>query len=42
MITHDSNEEIKYDVFMRLNTGSVHLTEQELRNVYIGEVLINC
>lgn len=32
MITHDSNEEIKYDVFMRLNTGSVHLTEQELRN----------
>ena len=32
MITHDSNEEIKYDVFMRLNAGSVHLTEQELRN----------
>lgn len=32
MITHDSNEDIKYDVFMRLNTGSVHLTEQELRN----------
>lgn len=32
MITHDSNESIKYDVFMRLNTGSVHLTEQELRN----------
>lgn len=32
MITHDSNEDIKYDVFMRLNTGSVHLNEQELRN----------
>lgn len=32
MITHDSNESIKYDVFMRLNTGSVRLTEQELRN----------
>ena len=32
MITHDSNEEIKYDVFMRLNTGSVHLNEQELTN----------
>lgn len=32
MISSDSNEEIKYDIFMRLNTGSVHLTEQELRN----------
>lgn len=32
MISNTSNEEIKYDVFMRLNTGSVHLTEQELRN----------
>lgn len=32
MISQDSNEEIKYDVFMRLNSGSVHLTEQELRN----------
>lgn len=39
MITHDSNEEIKYDVFMRLNTGSVHLTEQELRNcLYRGNL----
>lgn len=39
MITHDSNEEIKYDVFMRLNTGSVHLTEQELRNcLYRGSL----
>ena len=39
MITHDSNEDIKYDVFMRLNTGSVHLTEQELRNcLYRGNL----
>ena len=39
MITNDSNEEIKYDVFMRLNTGSVHLTEQELRNcLYKGSL----
>lgn len=39
MITHNSNEEIKYDVFMRLNTGSVHLTEQELRNcLYRGSL----
>ena len=39
MITHDSNEEIKYDVFMRLNTGSVHSTEQELRNcLYRGSL----
>ena len=39
MITHDSNEEIKYDVFMRLNTGSVHLNEQELRNcLYRGNL----
>ncbi len=32
MITADSNDDIKYDIFMRLNTGSVHLNEQELRN----------
>ncbi len=39
MITNDSNEDIKYDVFMRLNTGSVHLTEQELRNcLYKGSL----
>lgn len=28
----DSHPEIKYDVFMRLNRGSVKLNEQELRN----------
>lgn len=32
MITNDSHEEIKYDVFMRLNRGAVKLNEQELRN----------
>ena len=38
VISHDSNEEIKYDVFMRLNRGSVKLNEQELRNcLYRGE-----
>ena len=28
----ETHPEIKYDVFMRLNTGSVKLSEQELRN----------
>lgn len=38
VISHDSHEEIKYDVFMRLNRGSVKLNEQELRNcLYRGE-----
>lgn len=32
MVTADSNDDIKYDIFMRLNTGAVHLNEQELRN----------
>ncbi len=32
VISHDSHEDIKYDVFMRLNRGSVKLNEQELRN----------
>jgi hypothetical protein len=46
VISHDSNEEIKYDVFMRLNRGSVRLNEQELRNcLYRGnfnEMLKEC
>lgn len=38
MVTADSNEDIKYDIFMRLNTGAVHLNEQELRNcLYRGK-----
>jgi uncharacterized protein DUF262 len=32
VIANDSHEEIKYDVFMRLNRGAVKLNEQELRN----------
>ena len=32
LITKESHPEMKYDVFMRLNRGSVKLTEQELRN----------
>jgi len=32
LIFHDSHPEIKYDIFMRLNTGSVRLKAQELRN----------
>lgn len=39
MITEDSNDDIKYDIFMRLNTGAVHLNEQELRNcLYRGKL----
>lgn len=35
----ESHPEIKYDVFMRLNTGAVKLNEQELRNcLYRGEL----
>lgn len=38
MISSDSDPNIKYDVFMRLNRGSVKLSEQELRNcLYRGE-----
>ncbi|HAS8329498.1 TPA: DUF262 domain-containing protein [Vibrio vulnificus] len=34
----ETHPEIKYDVFMRLNTGSVRLNEQELRNcLFRGE-----
>ncbi|TAE74636.1 MAG: DUF262 domain-containing protein [Bacteroidetes bacterium] len=32
LISEDSHPEIKYDMFMRLNRGSIHLNEQELRN----------
>lgn len=39
VISSDSHEEIKYDVFMRLNRGSVRLNEQELRNcLYRGSL----
>lgn len=37
VITEDSHEDIKFDVFERLNTGSVRLSDQELRNcIYRG------
>ncbi len=32
IIDDDSSEEIKFDIFMRINQGSVKLNEQELRN----------
>lgn len=39
LLFNDSHPEIKYDIFMRLNTGSVKLKEQELRNcLYRGEL----
>lgn len=39
LIFKESNPEIKYDIFMRLNTGSVKLSEQELRNcLYRGDL----
>lgn len=39
VISYDSHPEIKYDVFMRLNTGAVKLNDQELRNcLYRGSM----
>ncbi|MDN4073869.1 hypothetical protein [Fictibacillus terranigra] len=39
LIFNDSHPEIKYDIFMRLNSGSVRLNEQELRNcLYRGNL----
>lgn len=38
VIFNDSHPEIKYDIFMRLNRGSITLNEQELRNcLYRGK-----
>lgn len=38
LLFEDSHPDIKYDIFMRLNTGSVNLKPQELRNcLYRGE-----
>jgi hypothetical protein len=37
VITEDSHADIKFDVFERLNTGAVRLSDQELRNsIYRG------
>ncbi|CAI7727839.1 MULTISPECIES: DUF262 domain-containing protein [Bacillus] len=39
LIFNDSHPEIKYDIFMRLNSGAVKLNEQELRNcLYRGRL----
>ncbi len=39
VLTQDSNPEVKFDVFERLNTGAVALSAQELRNcVYRGSL----
>lgn len=39
VVTEDSHPDIKFDVFERLNTGSVKLTPQELRNcIYRGQL----
>lgn len=39
LIFNDSHPEIKYDIFMRLNSGAVKLNEQELRNcLYRGSL----
>lgn len=41
IIDNDSSEEIKFDIFMRINQGSVKLNEQELRNcLYRGPLMI--
>jgi len=38
VVLQDSHPEIKYDIFLRLNRGSVRLNEQELRNcLYRGK-----
>lgn len=40
LITKESDPEMQYDVFMRLNRGAVHLNEQELRNcLFRGELI---
>lgn len=39
VILQESHSEIKYDIFQRLNRGSIRLNEQELRNcLYRGEL----
>lgn len=40
IIKKDSTEDIKYDIFSRINSGSIKLNNQELRNVmYRGELI---
>lgn len=40
VISKDSNEDIKFEIFERLNTGSIKLNEDELRNsIYRGQYI---
>ena len=41
IIKKDSSEDIKYDIFSRINRGSIKLNNQELLNVMYRGVLIN-
>lgn len=41
IIKKDSTEDIKYDIFSRINSGSIKLNNQELLNVMYRGVLIN-
>lgn len=41
IIKKDSSEDIKYDIFSRINSGSVKLNDQELLNVMYRGVLID-
>ncbi len=39
-ILYDSNPELKFEIFERLNTGAVPLNDMELRNcIYHGEYM---
>lgn len=40
IIKNDSSEDIKYDIFSRINSGSVKLNEQELLNVMYRGIII--
>lgn len=41
IIKNDSSEDIKYDIFSRINSGSVKLNEQELLNVMYRGIIID-
>ena len=41
IIKKDSTEDIKYDIFSRINSGSIKLNNQELLNVMYRGILIN-
>jgi len=39
-ILKDSDFSVRFDIFERLNRGSVKLNDQELRNVFIEDILM--